>query len=107
MDSIFYGVLLDNAPYNAPTPWFYGQVIDMFYIDIWEGRLPEWIPFMGGDYMALWPVFNIADASIFVGITIILIWQKSFFNETQNQSTASVPAVENIEETSSSKDSSQ
>jgi signal peptidase II len=53
VDSIFYGVLLDNAPYNAPTPWFYGQVIDMFYIDIWEGRLPEWIPFMGGDYMAL------------------------------------------------------
>lgn len=81
VDSIFYGVLLDNAPYDAPTPWFYGQVIDMFYIDIWEGRLPEWIPLIGGDYMALWPVFNIADASIFVGIGIILIWQKSFFSE--------------------------
>ena len=81
IDSIFYGVWLDNAPYNAPTPWFYGQVVDMFYIDIWEGRLPDWIPLLGGDYMALWPVFNIADASIFVGITIILIWQKTFFKE--------------------------
>ncbi len=81
IDSIFYGVLLDNAPYNAPSPWFHGQVIDMFYVDIWEGRLPEWIPFMGGDYMALWPVFNIADASIFVGVAIILIFQHRFFKE--------------------------
>ena len=37
IDSIFYGVFLNNAPYNAPTPWFHGQVIDMFYFDIWEG----------------------------------------------------------------------
>lgn len=79
IDSIFYGVWLDNSPYDAPTPWFYGQVVDMFYIDIWEGRLPEWIPVFGGNYMALWPVFNIADASIFVGISVILIWQKTFF----------------------------
>jgi len=79
VDSIFYGVFLDNAPYDAPTPWFYGQVVDMFYIDIWEGRIADWVPILGGDYMALWPVFNIADASIFMGITFILIFQKSFF----------------------------
>ncbi|MFZ9044877.1 MAG: lipoprotein signal peptidase [Cyclobacteriaceae bacterium] len=81
IDSIFYGVWLNNAPFDAPTPWFYGQVVDMFYIDIWEGRIPEWVPLWGGDYMALWPVFNVADASIFVGILIILIWQKPFFKE--------------------------
>ena len=85
IDSIFYGVLLDNAPFDAPTPWFYGQVVDMFYIDIWEGRLPDWIPVLGGDYMALWPVFNIADASIFIGISIILIWQKVFFQEKKKE----------------------
>lgn len=85
VDSIFYGVLLDNAPYDAPTPWFYGQVVDMFYIDIWEGRLPEWIPLIGGDYMALWPVFNIADASIFVGISIILVMQKKFFASDESE----------------------
>lgn len=96
IDSIFYGVFLDNAPYDAPTPWFYGQVVDMFYIDIWEGRLPDWIPILGGDYMALWPVFNIADASIFIGITIILIWQKAFFSKTEEEklkpSAVDVPA---------------
>jgi signal peptidase II len=85
VDSIFYGVLFDNAPYNAPSPWFYGQVIDMFYIDIWEGRIADWVPILGGDYMALWPVFNVADSSIFLGITFILIFQKRFFQEEQEE----------------------
>lgn len=85
IDSIFYGVYLDNAPFDAPTPWFYGQVVDMFYIDIWEGRVAEWVPIFGGDYMALWPVFNVADASIFLGITFILIFQKRFFHEKEKE----------------------
>lgn len=89
VDSVFYGVWLDNAPFDAPTPWFYGQVVDMFYIDIWEGRIADWVPLLGGDYMALWPVFNIADASIFMGITFILIFQKRFFaHESDDASTA-------------------
>lgn len=83
IDSTFYGVLLDNAPYGSPTPWFHGQVVDMFYIDIWEGRVANWVPVFGGDYMALWPIFNIADASIFVGVTFILLMQKKFFAEDE------------------------
>ena len=83
IDSVFYGVFLDNAPYDAPTPWFHGQVVDMFYIDIWEGYLPDWIPLLGGDYMALWPVFNIADASIFIAICIIIVFQKRYFKKEE------------------------
>lgn len=85
VDSIFYGVIFDNAPYGAPSPWFHGQVIDMFYIDIWEGRLPDWLPLIGGDYMALWPVFNIADASIFMGVATILVFQSKFFVEPKSE----------------------
>lgn len=85
IDSIFYGVFLDNAPFDAPSPWFHGQVVDMFYIDIWEGYLPSWIPLLGGDYMALWPVFNIADASIFVAICIIILYQKRYFKKEESQ----------------------
>ncbi|MCC5939612.1 MAG: lipoprotein signal peptidase [Lunatimonas sp.] len=81
IDSVFYGVWFGNAPYDAPSPWFHGQVIDMFYIDIWEGFIPDWVPLLGGSYTALWPIFNIADASIFVGVAIILIFQKRFFDE--------------------------
>jgi signal peptidase II len=84
IDSTFYGVLLNNAPPNAVTPWFHGQVIDMFYIDIWEGRVADWVPFWGGDHIALWPIFNVADASIFVGVLVILIMQKKFFAEEDN-----------------------
>lgn len=85
IDSVFYGVWLNNAPFNASTPWLHGQVVDMFYIDIWEGFIPEWVPLWGGSYTALWPIFNIADASIFVGVGIILIFQKRFFDEGEEQ----------------------
>jgi|TARA_R110002096_G_scaffold119088_1_gene257966 signal peptidase II len=85
IDSVFYGVWLGNAPFDASTPWFHGQVVDMFYVDIWEGFVPEWIPIFGGGYTALWPIFNIADASIFVGVGIILIFQKRFFDEENEE----------------------
>ena len=83
VDSVFYGVWLDNAPYNAPTPWLHGQVVDMFNFDIWEGYIPDWVPLWGGGYTALWPIFNVADASIFIGVGIILIFQNRFFPETK------------------------
>lgn len=76
IDSVFYGVWLENAPLSAITPWFHGQVIDMFYVDIWEGYLPEWLPFVGGNQIALWPIFNLADASIFVGVFALILFQK-------------------------------
>ncbi|WP_339925791.1 lipoprotein signal peptidase [uncultured Cyclobacterium sp.] len=85
IDSVFYGVWLGNAPFESTTPWFHGQVVDMFYVDIWEGFVPEWIPIFGGGYTALWPIFNIADASIFVGVGIILIFQKRFFEEENTE----------------------
>ena len=94
IDSTFYGVILNNAPYDAATPWFHGQVVDMFYVDIWEGRVADWVPVFGGDYMALWPIFNIADASIFVGVAIILVMQKVFFKEETKEPEVSREEVE-------------
>jgi signal peptidase II len=82
IDSVFYGVLLDNAPYNAPSPWFHGQVIDMLYFPIFEFTWPSWVPFVGGNYFQFFSaIFNVADASIFIGVCIILIFQKRFFPE--------------------------
>lgn len=86
LDGTFYGVFLEgNLEPNAPMAWFHGQVIDMIYVDIWEGHLPEWIPFFGDKYYAFWPIFNIADSSIFVGVTIILIFNRRFFKETKKE----------------------
>ncbi|MGD1958760.1 MAG: lipoprotein signal peptidase [Fulvivirga sp.] len=87
IDSTFYGALLDNAPYDAPTPWFHGQVIDMLFFPLFDGYYPEWIPGIGGDYFLFFsPVFNIADSSIFIGVVIILIFQKRFFKKEQQKS---------------------
>ncbi|WPR74831.1 lipoprotein signal peptidase [Algoriphagus sp. NG3] len=88
IDSVFYGVWLNNAPYNATTPWFHGQVVDMFYFDIWEGYIPDWMPIWGGSYTALWPIFNVADASIFIGVAMILIFQGRFFPDKKEDDTA-------------------
>ncbi|HSY60379.1 MAG TPA: lipoprotein signal peptidase [Cytophaga sp.] len=85
VDSTFYGVLLDMPTYDAPMLWFHGRVIDMFYVDICNCLIPEWVPGIGGSYYPLWPIFNFADATIFVGVAIILIFQKKFFPEKSNQ----------------------
>jgi signal peptidase II len=78
IDSIFYGVLLGNAPFGSLSPWFHGQVIDMIFFDFWEGYMPDWIPVWGGKYFSM-PIFNFADSCIFIGVCIILIFQGSFF----------------------------
>lgn len=99
IDSTFYGVLLGNAPADAPTPWFHGQVIDMLYFPIFDFVWPEWVPVVGGSYFEFFsPVFNIADSSIFIGVLIILIMQKRFFGEkeasTGQSETMTAPASE-------------
>ena len=83
IDSVFYGIVYNNAPFGSPTRWFYGQVIDMLYVDIYEGFLPQNWPLLGGKYVSLWPIFNIADSSIFIGVALILLNQSRFFNESQ------------------------
>jgi len=80
IDSTFYGVLLGNAPYGSPTPWFHGQVIDMIFVDVWEGFIPDWVPVWGGQYYST-PIFNIADSCIFIGVCLILFFQRRFFGE--------------------------
>eukprot|EP01132_Coremiostelium_polycephalum_P002960 gene2960-3694_t len=72
IDSIFYGKFLHNAPYGSPMRWFYGQVIDMLYIDLWSGKLPNWIPGFSGYYVTCLPVFNLADVAILIGVFCIM-----------------------------------
>jgi signal peptidase II len=75
IDSTFYGVLLDNAPPNSLSPWLHGKVVDMFYLDIWKGRVGDSVPILGGRYLFLWPIFNIADTAVSVGVMMILVFQ--------------------------------
>lgn len=86
IDSTFYGIFLPgNLPENAPMALFHGQVIDMLYIDICHCEMPSWLPFIGGQKYHLWPIFNIADSSIFIAVVIILFRQKGFFAKKQEE----------------------
>ncbi|QCR24001.1 lipoprotein signal peptidase [Pontibacter sp. SGAir0037] len=85
VDSTFYGVFLGLQTDGSTTPWFHGEVIDMFYVDIWKGTIPHWVPLIGGSMTALWPIFNVADSAIFVGVLLILLNQKRFFAQEPEQ----------------------
>ena len=95
IDSAFYGMLFD-ASYGriasflpeggGYAPFLHGKVVDMFYFPIIDGYYPDWFPWVGGNrFIFFRPVFNIADASISVGIILILIFQKKFFPEEHNK----------------------
>lgn len=75
IDRIFYGKLL------YAEPLFQGRVIDFIHFDIFRGALPEWIPFFGGDFIALFPIGNIADLSILAGVATVLLAQSRFHDE--------------------------
>ena len=75
IDRVFYGKFFSYAPF------FHGNVVDMFYLDIWKGYLPSWLPFWGNQYTALWPIFNVSDACICIGLFSMLIFQKRMFIE--------------------------
>ena len=82
IDSTFYGVLFNNHPLESVTPWFHGQVIDMLFFPLFDFVWPGWVPYVGGEeFLFFSPVFNIADSSIFIGVSTILLWQKKFFPE--------------------------
>ncbi len=95
VDSTFYGVFLQNAPFDSPTPWFHGQVIDMLFFPLVEFYWPAWVPLFGGDYFLFFsPVFNIADSAIFLGVLFILIFQKSFFKPKESETPEQQPGKE-------------
>lgn len=78
IDSVFYGWYFHDINGYVET-WFEGHVVDMFYAPLWEGVLPGWIPFKGGEHFVFFaPIWNFADACITVGVAILLIAQSKF-----------------------------
>jgi signal peptidase II len=97
LDSIFYGKFLNNAPPDAPTPWFHGQVIDMVFFDFWQGYIPDWVPLWGGDWFSM-PIFNLADSFIFIGVCSILIFQGTFFPRFEEEEDLSQDSIPNTDD---------
>ncbi|MEM6348335.1 MAG: signal peptidase II [Bacteroidota bacterium] len=78
IDRTFYGMWFSDIN-NYAGGLFHGRVVDFLYLDIWEGTVAEWVPLFGGSYTSLWPIFNVADAAISIGIVAILFFQGRFF----------------------------
>ncbi|WP_315537749.1 lipoprotein signal peptidase [Prevotella koreensis] len=87
IDCMFYGLIFNaSSPeymsYFVPfgegyAPFLMGKVVDMFYFPLIETTWPEWVPVVGGDdYIFFSPVFNFADASISVGVAILLLFYR-------------------------------
>ncbi|HRP31444.1 MAG TPA: lipoprotein signal peptidase [Agriterribacter sp.] len=93
IDSMFYGLIFENSgdlfnpyvssifPEKGYAGFLHGRVVDMLYFPIiTNAHYPQWVPIWGGEEFEFFrPVFNIADASISLGVIIILIFQKRFF----------------------------
>ena len=76
IDRTFYGVLGISG--DGTGLLFHGEVVDFVHVDFWRGIVPEWVPIWGGDFMALFPIWNVADMAIVVGVTSIILFQRRF-----------------------------
>ena len=77
IDRTFYGVIYNYAPL------FYGKVVDFFDVDFFDFTL------FGRSYDR-WPVFNIADAAVTIGVLVLV-----FFYKKHQESDEKVEAVLN------------
>lgn len=84
-DCVFYGEIFnDPMPPEIATlfpsgggysTWFEGRVVDMFYFPFFDFYWPEWIPVIGGNYYEFFAyIFNLADASICVGVALLIFF---------------------------------
>lgn len=87
-DCVFYGVIFNNPmppqiaeifpPDGGYAGWFEGRVVDMMYFPFFDFYWPDWVPFVGGSYFEFFQyIFNIADASICVGVFLLIFFYSS------------------------------
>ena len=87
IDCMFYGLIFNGASesyvsYFVPfgqgyAPFLMGKVVDMFYFPLIVTHYPSWLPVWGGEeFIFFSPVFNFADASISVGVALLLLFYR-------------------------------
>jgi len=87
IDRVFYGKLYGYGEL------FHGRVVDFIHIDLWQGVVADWVPFLGGKYVALFPVWNIADMAIVIGMMSVLFLQYQIQERQKRQEEVTSTAV--------------
>lgn len=118
IDSMFYGIIFDSTynPHNFQNAgvvaklltgagygsFLQGKVVDMLYFPLIQSTYPQWMPFYGGERFEFFsPVFNVADASITLGVIIIFIMQGKFFKKKKKETAPETTKPNNIGDTDS------
>jgi len=68
IDRIFYGKIFGYSDF------FGGEVVDFIHVHVWDGRLPDWVPNIGGHYISMFPIWNVADMAIVTGVILMLVF---------------------------------
>lgn len=82
IDRVFYGALFDGGAL------FGGKVVDFIHVNVWSGFVAESVPLIGGTYISLFPIWNVADMAIVCGVAGIIAFQKRHHQEVYERDLA-------------------
>ena len=88
IDRVSYGVAFGECFPSPPgsARLFYGCVVDFLHLDVWQGTV-------FGNRVALFPIGNIADVAIIVGVVLYLASQSRFHQEAHDREVAASEAT--------------
>jgi signal peptidase II len=79
---LYFGAMSNNKVADIALPLIAGGALANLYERLAAGAVVDYLDFYISDYH--WPAFNLADASITIGVVLLLI--KSLFDRTEAQS---------------------
>jgi signal peptidase II len=75
------GNIIDRTLYGALLGYgglFEGRVVDFIHVSLWRGFLPSSWPLVGGWPIDLFPIWNVADMAIVVGVAGVLAFHHTY-----------------------------
>jgi signal peptidase II len=100
IDSAFYGMIFTESSFhcvNGPAKMFaveggyagflHGKVVDMLFFPLWKNA--------NGEVIFFQPVFNIADSAITIGVISILLFQRNYFSNKEENEEAKTQGIDN------------